>query len=168
MNLINIIKSKFARFYYPIRIKKVSKHCMDKPYVGGKSYVTSYTTLGKNVCFNGMSISGEGEVYIGDNFHSGTNCQIITSFHNYDFGSKIPYDETFINKDVIIEDNVWLGNNVIILGGCKIGEGAIIQAGSVVCKNIPKYAIAGGHPAIPFRYRDIKHYELLKNKNKFH
>lgn len=32
-------------------------------------------------------------------------------------GKKIPYDETWIDKDVIIEDNVWLGNNVIILGG---------------------------------------------------
>jgi acetyltransferase-like isoleucine patch superfamily enzyme len=54
------------------------------------------------------------------------------------------------------------------LGGVSIGEGAIIQAGSVVVKNIPKYAIAGGHPATVFKYRDIDHYERLKAEGKFH
>jgi len=68
----------------------------------------------------------------------------------------------------LIEDNVWLGHRVIILGGVTIGEGAIIQAGSVVVKDIPKYAIAGGHPAKVFKYRDIKHYNRLKKEKKFH
>lgn len=114
-----------------------------------------------------MSISGKGKVVIGDNFHSGTGCQIITSFHNYE-GERIPYDTTYLDKDVVIGDNVWLGNNVIILGGAVIGEGAIIQAGSVVCKDIPPYAIAGGHPAVPFKYRDQEHYKKLKKENKIY
>lgn len=49
-----------------------------------------------------------------------------------------------------------------------IGEGAIIQAGSVVCKDVPAYAIAGGHPAVPFKYRDIEHYKKLKSEGRFH
>jgi acetyltransferase-like isoleucine patch superfamily enzyme len=49
-----------------------------------------------------------------------------------------------------------------------VGEGSIIQAGSVVVKDIPKYAIAGGHPAKVFKYRDIEHYKKLKMENKFH
>jgi acetyltransferase-like isoleucine patch superfamily enzyme len=57
---------------------------------------------------------------------------------------------------------------VIVLGGVSIGEGAIIQAGSVVVKDIPKYAIAGGHPCKVFKYRDIEHYEKLKKERKFH
>ena len=92
--------------------------------------------------FNGMRISGGGKVRIGDYFHSGTGCQIITHIHNYE-GDAIPYDSTYLHKDVTIGQCVWLGNNVIILGGVTIGEGAIIQAGSVVCKDIPPYAIAG-------------------------
>ena len=67
-----------------------------------------------------------------------------------------------------IGDNVWLGNNVIILGGVTIGEGAIIQAGSVVCMDVPACAIAGGHPAKPFKYRDREHYEQMKREGKFH
>ena len=66
--------------------------------------------------------------------------------------------------DVVIEDNVWLGNRVIVLPGVTIGEGAIIQAGSVVVKDIPKYAIAGGHPAKVFSSRDKDHYEMLKKE----
>lgn len=48
-----------------------------------------------------------------------------------------------------------------------IGEGAVIQAGSVVCKDVPALAIAGGHPAIPFKYRDKEHYDRLKAEEKF-
>ena len=53
-------------------------------------------------------------------------------------------------------------------GGAKIGEGAIIQAGSGVVKDIPPLAIAGGHPAVPFKYRDREHYEELKSEKRFH
>lgn len=167
MGVISRIKHEFSKLYYPYRIKKKASICGEALYVGGKSYVTQNTKLGKHVSFNGMSISGNGNVIIGDYFHSGPGCQIITSFHNYE-GEEIPYDNTYIDKDVNIGDNVWIGNNVIILGGVNIGEGAIIQAGSVVCKSIPPYAIAGGHPAVPFKYRDIEHYQKLKNEKKFH
>jgi len=105
---------------------------------------------------------------IGDNFHSGSNVRVITQNHNFDNGTRIPYDSTYIYKDVIIEDNVWVGTGVIILGGVTIGEGAIIQAGSVVVHDIPKYAIAGGHPAKVFSYRDKEHYEELKRLKKYH
>ena len=37
-----------------------------------------------------------------NNFHSGMGCQIITSFHNYDSGNAVPYDDSFISKDVTI------------------------------------------------------------------
>jgi len=130
------------------------------------SNVTSKTILANNVNFNGLIIKGGGNVSIGNNFHSGSGCIILTSIHNYDSGEKIPYDESTIQKDVIIGDNVWLGINVTILPGITIGEGAIIQAGSVVTSNIPDCAIAGGHPARIFKYRNKIHYYGLKEKNK--
>lgn len=167
MGLVSKIKNQFSKIYYPMKIKRIAAEVGNDLYVGGKSYVTSNTYLGRHVCFNGMQISGNGEVKIGSYFHSGFGCQIITSFHNYE-GKKIPYDETFIDKNVSIGECVWFGNNVIVLGGVKIGEGAIIQAGSVVCKDIPAYSIAGGHPAIPFKIRNIEHYKELKRKQLFH
>lgn len=131
------------------------------------SRVSKKTILANNVNFNGMIIKGGGKVIIGNNFHSGSGCIIMTTIHNYDNGTKIPYDETVIHKDVIIEDNVWLGINVIILPGVTVSEGAIIQAGSVVTSNIPSCAIAGGHPAKVFKYRDKDHYYKLKEQKLF-
>jgi acetyltransferase-like isoleucine patch superfamily enzyme len=125
------------------------------------------THLGRNCSFNGLIVRGDGKVIIGDNFHSGEDIVIITRNHNYE-GNSLPYDGTYIYKDVIIEDNVWIGSRSIILNGVTIGEGAIIQAGSVVTSDIPKYAIAGGHPAIVFKSRNVDHYERLKKEGKFH
>ncbi len=158
---------KIIRLFYTTKIKiKVGSY--EEPlYVNGPSTATKKTFLGKNVNFNGMEIGGCGSVKIGDNFHSGKDCSIITQNHNYE-GEEIPYDSTFVCKDVTIEDNVWIGNRVIILGGVTIGEGAIIQAGSVVVKSISKYAIAGGTPAKVFSQRDIEHYTLLKEQKRFH
>lgn len=155
------------RKIYKFTIYRKAKKCGVDLYIGGKSYVNSNTYLADHVSFNGMAISGSGKVSIGQYFHLGPGCQIITTFHNYE-GEAIPYDDSVIDKDVTIGDCVWLGNNVIILGGVTIGEGAIIQAGSVVCKDIPPYAIAGGHPAVPFKYRDIEHYKKMKEEGKFH
>ena len=123
--------------------------------------------LGNNCHFNGIEIPKGGIVRIGDNFHSGKGCMILSKYHNYE-GEKIPYDSTYIVKDVTIEDNVWLGNNVTVLGGVTIGEGAIIQAGAVVVKDIPACAIAGGNPARVFKERNKEHYFKLKEKGEFH
>lgn len=130
--------------------------------------MSNNTILNSNPNFNGMIIKGGGKVYIGDNFHSGEGCLIIAQNHNFDNGEAIPYDKTYIYKDVYIGDNVWFGDRVIVLGGVTIGEGAIIQAGSVVVKDIPPLAIAGGHPAVVFKWRDNEHYYLLKAAGKFH
>lgn len=163
-----LFKKFVLKPYYRSKIIKQAARVGNGLKVNGKSSVTSKTYLGDNVNFNGMTIVGKGKVIIGDNFHSGTDCLIITDSHNYDKGDAIPYDHTYIVKDVQIEDNVWLGSRVIILAGVNIGEGAIVQAGSVVVKDVPKCAIVGGHPAQFIKNRDIEHYEQLKKERKFH
>lgn len=131
------------------------------------SNFSTKTVIGNNCHFNGMKVTGNGNVVIGDNFHSGANILIMTSNHNYDSGKSIPYDDTMVDGDVVIEDNVWLGQNVTILQGVRIGEGAVIQAGSVVVSDIEPCAIAGGHPARVFKKRDEEHYYKLKEEKKF-
>ncbi len=106
--------------------------------------LTGNTFLGNNVNFNGTVIRGNGKVTIGDNFHSGKEILMVNSYHKYDFGNAIPYDtQESINRDIIIEDNVWIGDRVTVLGGITIGEGAIIQAGAVVVNDIEKYVNQG-------------------------
>ena len=57
-------------------------------------------------------------------------------------------------------------DRVLILGGVTIGEGAIIQAGSVVVNDIPDFKIAGGNPAKVFKERNMMSYNKLKKENK--
>lgn len=161
------IKKKITTKYWTFRVRRSSAASGQGLKVNGSSSVTRKTFLGNNVNFNGMKIDGGGKVSIGDNFHSGPECLMISQNHNFNTGDAIPYDSTYIFKDIIIKDNVWLGSRVIVLGGVTIGEGAIIQAGSCVVSDIPDYAIAGGHPAKVFSYRDIEHYERLKALGKF-
>lgn len=56
-------------------------------------------------------------------------------------------------KRIEIGNDVWIGANVIILGGVKVGNGAVLGAGSVVTKNVEPYAIVAGNPARLIRYR---------------
>lgn len=167
MMILKMIK-KISSLFFKFIVKRKAKSYIPPLKVNGLSFVSKTTALGKNVNFNGIRISGCGNVIIGDNFHSGKDCLIISENHNFNHGKNIPYDETYICKDIIIENNVWLGDRVIVLGGVTIGEGAIIQAGSVVVSEIPKHAIAGGHPAKVFAKRDVEHYEKLKQEERFH
>lgn len=168
---LRLLKKNVKKIQRKARIYRAKKTCggyVDRVQVGGVTRLTKNTFLGDNANFNGLTISGGGRVVIGDNFHSGPECLFICQNHNFDNGTAIPYDSTYIHKDIVIEDNVWLGSRVIVLGGVTIGEGAIIQAGSTVVSDIPKYAIAGGHPAKAFSNRDIEHYERLKAEGSFH
>lgn len=155
------------RFLFNAAVKYRAQSVGYNLHVNHFSIVSNMTNLGNNVNFNGIRIGGIGKVEIGNNFHSGRDCLIISQNHNYDGGESIPYDATYIPKNVLIEDNVWIGDRVIILGGSIIREGSIIQAGSVVVGEIPKCSIAGGHPAKVFKMRDIEHYEKLKSEKKF-
>jgi chloramphenicol O-acetyltransferase type B len=155
------------RRYYKAVVARRCAAYREPLRVNGPTRVTRNTHLGRNVNFNGLRVLGRGKVVIGDNFHSGIECMIIAENHNHE-GEAIPYDKTYVFKEVTIGDNVWLGNRVTILPGVRIGEGAIIQAGAVVVSDIPKCAIAGGNPARPFSSRDVERYERLKREGKFH
>lgn len=136
--------------------------------VNGRSRLTAETHLGTNVHMNGLEIYGHGTVTIGDNFHSGPGCLFIVQNHDYDHGEAVPYDGSYVSKGITIGNNVWIGARVIVLGGVTIGDGAIIQAGSCVVSDVPRCAIAGGHPAKVFKARDVAHYERLVAAGRFH
>lgn len=67
---------------------------------------TKKNIISNNCHFDETGITGGGEVCFNNNFHSGRDCIILTSFHNYGKGTKISYDNTYIEKNVTIEDNV--------------------------------------------------------------
>jgi acetyltransferase-like isoleucine patch superfamily enzyme len=166
--LFLLLRSYWNHFFYRnINLSRVKKH-RGELFIGGPTLLSKNTILNANPNFNGMVIKGTGEVTFGDNFHSGESCLIVTDNHDFDGGDALPYGRKVISKSVIIGDNVWLGDRVVILGGANIGEGAIVQAGSVVVGTVPALAIVGGAPAKPFKSRDAENYYKLKSLGKFH
>lgn len=79
--------------------------------------------------------------------HTGNHMMVIGKFYrtvtNED---KLNSGEVY-DKDVIVEEDVWIGCNVTLLSGAHIGRGSIIAAGAVVNKSTPPYAVIGGVPA---------------------
>lgn len=79
---------------------------------------------------------------------------------------KTPFTYDWPPKRTVLENDVWVGTRVIIVGGITIGTGAIIAAGAVVTKDVPPYAIVGGNPAKIIKYRFDEHLReaLLNSK----
>lgn len=84
----------------------------------------------------------------------------FVSTHPIFFSTLKQAQVTFADKDyfeefqnIEIGNDVWLGANVVVVDGIKIGDGVVVAAGSVVTKEIPPYAIVGGVPAKIIKYR---------------
>lgn len=92
---------------------------------------------------------------------------VVTSNHRQHIGQFLSGgNEDNEYKDVIVEEDVWIGINVTLLSGTHIGRGAIIGACSVVTKEIPPYAVAVGNPARVIKFKwsieeIIKHEKTL-------
>ena len=134
-----------------------------------------FKSKGKNLLFSkgGVFIRPEeisfgSNVFIAHNFHVsarnlvfknnimiGPNLVIECDNHIYNEIGKTMFENRDIRNisGITIEDDVWIGANVIILSGVTIGEGSIIGAGSVVTKSQPKYSICVGNPCKPIKDR---------------
>lgn len=91
---------------------------------------------------------------IGDNVMMGPNCYIISQNHNFD-RTDVPMIQqgTSESLPIVIEDDVWLGRDVLITRGRKISKGTIIAAKCVLTKDFPPYSIVGGNPSRLLRSR---------------
>jgi acetyltransferase-like isoleucine patch superfamily enzyme len=89
--------------------------------------------------------------------------------HRYDVIGRAMWDSGRGDKhQIIVEDDVWIGHGSIILSPARIGRGAVVAAGSVVTRDVPRYAIVGGVPARVLKMRFtpeqiVEHERLLAN-----
>lgn len=108
---------------------------------------------GSSIGFNNHFDCRRG-IEIGKNVDTATGVMIWSLHHDYN-------DSNFCEKGgkVIIGDYVWLGSRCIILPGVTIGEGAVVAAGAVVCKDVEPYTVVGGVPAKTLARRERKDYK---------
>ncbi len=149
----NLPHSRFLFFFNKIRVWYLSKVLKimeyDKSsYFENNIYIGSARKLriGKTVQINENVVLQN--VTIGNYVMIAPNVAIMSLSHNFS-NTSIPMvlQGNSKEKEVVIEDDVWLGRNVIILPGVTIGKGSIVAAGAVVSKDVRPYSIVGGVPA---------------------
>lgn len=108
---------------------------------------SSYIKLGKKVFIgHACEFVCNTRIVIGDNCLIASKCTINDTGHEFNRNANIN-SQPITSKEIIIEDDVWIGTSCIILQGVTIGKGSIIAAGSVVNKSVPPYEIWAGVPA---------------------
>lgn len=110
-------------------------------------------TIGNKCGFTGVSIWCFKSITIGNHVRVGANCTIMDGDAHQDD------PRAGANRAVIIEDNVWLGGNVVVKKGAHIGRNTVIGMNSVVTGNIPSNCIAIGNPC-----QVVKHFDEDKIK----
>src|SRR5687767_11685488 len=91
-------------------------------------------------------ITAGGGVRIGNFVGIGAGAKIWSVNHKYD-DPDVPWlRQGWEFKEVVVEDDAWIGANAFIMPGVTIGKGAIISAGTILSKSVPPYSIAAGNP----------------------
>lgn len=158
-------KARFIRFPIDIRGKKYINFgeqlttgigCRLEAFSSDGSKTLFF---GKNVQINDyVHISSMKNVSIGNNVLMASKIYISDNSHGfykgneYDSSPEIaPINRPYFISEVIIKDNVWIGEGVTILPGVTIHTGTIIGANSTVSKSLPPFVIAIGAPAKPIK-----------------
>lgn len=109
--------------------------------------------IGRN-SYIGPNSNIRGNIKIGKFFLCADNVCFVGGEYNYNYvGNPIILSESDMSKETIIGNDVWVGHNVTILRGVKIGNCSIISAGSVVTSDIEDFSIVGGVPAKSIKKR---------------
>lgn len=130
-------------------------------YIGKQVFIEANCTIGDNVLIaNRVGI-------IGRNDHDFNEVGIPVRFANWIGSSKEP--SAYLEQEVLIQDDVWIGYGCILLTGVVVGKGCIVAAGSVVTKSIPPYHIVAGVPAriVKKRFSDdeiARHEHLIQGR----
>lgn len=141
-----IKKSRFVEFGYRLRFDRLPPY---RAYIGERTILEDFNVwnarrgdihVGKR-CWFGLYNIVMGPIEIGDEFSTGPDVKILGPRHPTLKAEQTKHEKT------IIGNNVWVSSGCIILFGVKIGDNAIISAGSVVTKDVPADSFVGGNPA---------------------
>jgi len=95
----------------------------------------------------GLSNTIIGPVSIGNDIRLAQNITLSGLNHNYTDVTLPIHVQGVSTAPIVIEDETWIGANVVVLAGVTIGKHCIVAAGSVVTKDVPSYSVAVGNPA---------------------
>lgn len=151
---MDIMPPPVRTLIFSVMLRKLGKGCnidygvyiryMDHVEIGNRVSINRGCKLFASHAFKDIKIS------IGDHTLLGPEVTIFAAGHDHRF---LELPDTAGN--VTIGNDVWIGGRSVILQNVRIGDGAIIAAGSVVTKDVPPYTVVGGVPAVKIKDRII-------------
>ena len=156
MNIYSLLLRLHTRFaFFQARVRSLMyglqlgnwrKHVYIWPHCKFESLRN--TIFGKFVFVNHHTLfSTPMGMQVGNFVMIGPNCSFLSVDHDFRDWKKPMLFQKVLMKPIKIEDDVWIGANVTVLGGVTIGRGAVVGAGAVVTKDVPDYALVVGNPA---------------------
>lgn len=111
--------------------------------------------IGNNTYINGgiFSISDNAKIIIGNDCLISYNVHFRTDMHNYEDKNKLIRKQGVREKNIIIEDDCWVGFGAQIMPGVVLHKGCVVGAGAVVTKDVEEYSVVGGVPAKKIKKR---------------
>jgi len=130
-------------------MREIFAECGENVFIQRPLYANwggSHVHMGSNIYANfNLTLVDDGHIYVGDWVKFGPNVTIVTAGHPV--LPELRKDPALqFNKDVHIEECVWIGAGVIVLPGVTIGKNSVIGAGSIVTRDIPENVVAVGNP----------------------
>ena len=92
-----------------------------------------------------LTLVDDVEIHIGDGVMIAPNVTLTTTGHPVHPSRRVDFAR--FSEPIVIEDKVWIGSNVVVLPGVRIGYGSVIGAGSVVSRDVPPMSVVLGVPA---------------------
>ena len=154
-------RSKFG--YIASNVKITPPYTMHKANI----YIYENVSIGPNSFISTpnakVTIKSNTTIAEGLTIHTGNHARVVGRFVSDITDKDKPHG---YDKDVIIENDVWIGSNVTLLAGVSVGRGATIAAGAIVNKDVPPYSIVGGVPAKVIKFywnidEILRHEKLL-------
>jgi acetyltransferase-like isoleucine patch superfamily enzyme len=151
MSPLRKVYRKIKSFWFKYRYGLKNVH--PTFYLGGKGSISS-DLIAEEYVYIGPGCLIPPKVKIGKYTMFAPKVSILGGDHIFNNPSKPTiFSGRPVMPSTIIGADVWIGANALIMAGIKIGDGAIIAAGSVVTKDVPEYSIYGGNPAKLIRMR---------------
>ena len=139
------------------RSKNSSLHSLRRMYPGAYVENPELFKIGERVSFGGqVRIFNTEFVQIGNDCMIAANVQFTTVTHDY---SNHPMWKHMVSRPIEIGNHVWIGTSAIVLPGVRIGDYAVIGAGTVVSAHVPEKAIVVGNPARIIDFRKLPDFD---------
>ncbi len=136
--------------------------------LGDVRIIGNNITFGENTYMNSghIATANDAKISIGKWCAIGHNVTLLAITHHTQIATGPESKRPSKKGDIIIEEGVWIGSNVIITPGVTIGRQAVVGGNSVVVKDLPPHSVCAGIPCKPLFLKNEenikKHNDLIK------